>query len=240
MNPNPSTPPCDVLVLSAHPDDAEMSIGGTIAALVEAKRAVTILALTKAELSTYGDVATRAREAARAAQILGCSLRQLELPDGAVVDTLENRHRLAALLRELRPSLLLAPYAWSRTGPADGRSNLDHLATGQLAFAASKLARFRKLMPEIPAHSIRRLWYYMLPDDVAPSLCVDVSAQREKLIAAISAYESQMAIQFGARPILELLLLRRQLDGNALGVELAEAFYCPDRIGGAAERLFEL
>lgn len=235
-----SREPCDVLCVGAHPDDVEMGMGGTAAALVAAGHRVSILVLTQGELGTFGDAGIRGQEAAAAAAILGCSLEMWELPDGALLDDLATRHRLVRALREYRPRLVFAPYPYTRSGALDGRANVDHLACGMLVREATKLARFRKLLPEIERHEVRRLLSYMVPDDVKPSYVVDVTAHREQLEAAIRAYESQMQIRRGSRGVLEVLLLWRQHMGLRIRAELAEGFLCEDALGGEADLLLRI
>lgn len=232
--------PYDVLVLGGHPDDPEMAIGGTIAGLSAAGKRVAMVSLTRGELGTHGDAETRAREAAHAAEILSVDIRHLDLPDGGVEDTMENRHRIARLIRETRPRIVFAPYPWARTGPLDGRSNLDHLACGELALAGAKLARFKKLELGHEAHNIERIWYYMLPDNLHPSVTVDVSEHRDTLVRAVEAYESQMVIGRGERGIMDMLLLWRRNEGQRIHVELGESFYCEDRLTTTATGLLEL
>jgi bacillithiol biosynthesis deacetylase BshB1 len=230
----------DALCFGAHPDDVEMGMGGTVAALTAAGRRVAIVALTRGELGSYGDPEIRSGEAELAAEILGCELRLLDFPDGGVLDDLVARHRLVHLIRELRPDTVFAPYGYSRTGPLDGRSNVDHLACGRLVAAACKLARFKKLFPQEEPHAVRRIFSYMLPDAMAPSVVVNVTAHRDTLTRAIEAYASQMPIQRGQRGALNFLLMFREALGLRAGVELAEAFHCEDPIGGDPELLLRL
>lgn len=230
----------DALCIGAHPDDVEMGMGGTVAALVAAGRRVAIVNLTHGELGSFGDAQTRVREAKAAARELGVDLRILDHPDGGVQDTLAHRHEMVALLRELRPSIVFAPYPHARAGALDGRANVDHLATGILVREATKLARFRRLMPELEPHTTRRLYYYMLPDTVAPSYVVDVSEHRERLEAAIRAYGSQLEIKRGERSILDLLMLWREQTGTRIGVRLGEGLLCEDALGGGVEQLFSI
>lgn len=240
MNSIPSNTTYDALCIGAHPDDVEMGMGGTVAALVAAGRRVAIVSLTHGELGTFGDAEIRVREARAAAQVLGVDVRILDHPDGGVQDTLENRHQMVRLLRELRPTIVFAPYAHTRGGALDGRANVDHLATGILVREATKLARFRRLIPELEPHTTRRLFAYMLPESVPASYVVDVSDHRPTLEAAIRAYASQMEISRGERSILDLLLLWREHTGTRIGVELGEGFLCEDVLGGAAEQLYSL
>ena len=230
----------DVLCVGAHPDDVEMGMGGTVAGLVEAGHRVACLLLTRGEMGTFGDADTRVREARAAAHVLGVDLRILDHPDGAVQDTLESRHEMVTILRELRPSLVFTPYPHSRRGALDGRANVDHLACGMIVREATKLARFRKLMPELEPHAVRRLLYYMVPDDVAPSFVVDVSAHRQRLTAAIEAYTSQLEIKRGSRPVLDLLMALRQHAGLWINAELGEPFLAEDPLHGPAELLMRI
>ncbi len=230
----------DALILGSHPDDAEMGMAGTVAAMTTAGRRVMLLSLTRGEMGSWGDPEERADEAALAAKVLGCDHRVLDLPDGALSDDHATRRRVAALLRELRPRLLFAPYPHNRASHLDGRANVDHLACGLLAREASKLARLRKALPEGEPHAVQRVYYYMIPETVVPSFLVDVSAHEKLLVRSIEAYESQMRIGRGSRKILELLLLWRRALGQRLHVELAESFVCEDALGGEAEILFSI
>jgi LmbE family N-acetylglucosaminyl deacetylase len=191
-------------------------------------------------MGSHGDPEQRAAEAEAAAGVLGCDHRVLELPDGAVSDDHPTRRIVAGLLRELRPRLLFAPYPYNRASHLDGRANVDHLACGLLAREASKLARLRKALSEGEPHAVQRLYYYMVPEDVAPSFLVDVSAHEEALRRAVESYRSQMGIGRGTRRILDLLLLWRRSLGQRLHVELAESFVCEDALGGEAELLFSI
>ncbi len=240
MNTIASDTTYDVLCVGAHPDDVEMAMGGTVAGLVDAGHRVAVVVHTHGEMGTFGDAETRVREARAAAEVLGVDLRILEHPDGALRDTLGSRHEMVSILRELRPQLVFAPYPHARTGALDGRANVDHLACGIIVREATKLARFRRLMPEVEPHTVRRLFYYMLPDDVLPSFVVDVSDHRERLEAAISAYASQMQIRRGERRVLDMLLLLRQHAGLRIHAELGEGFVSVEPLSGPAESLMRI
>jgi len=231
---------CEVLCFGAHPDDVEMAMGGTVAALVATTSCVGIIDLTRGELGTYGDADTRLQEARDAARALGVVRRVYAHPDGGLQDDLATRHQIVEILRQYRPSLVFAPWPWARTGALDGRANVDHLACGLAVREATKLARMRKLFPELPAHGVRRLIYYMVPDTGKPSYCVDVSAYREAIVASIEAHASQLAITRGERSVLELLMMVREQVGLRLGVELAEAFISEDPLIGSASVLKEI
>jgi len=232
MNTIASNTRYDVLCVGAHPDDVEMGMGGTVAGLVEAGHRVAFVLLTHGEMGTFGDAETRVREARAAAEVLGADVRILDHPDGAVQDTLESRHEMATILRELTPDLVFAPYPHARRGALDGRANVDHLACGMIVREATKLARFRKLDLGVDPHTVRRLFYYMLPDALAPSFVVDVSAHRDRLKRSIEAYASQMEITRGERGVLDILMLIREYAGLQINAELGEAFLSEDPLGG--------
>ncbi len=228
----------DALVIGAHPDDAEMAIGGILAAMSAVGRRVMIVALTAGEAGSWGTPKGRAREAAEAARILGCEHRILDFKDTGVENDRESRVRIAQLLRELRPTLVLAPYPDNRASHLDGRANVDHLAAGLLARDGCKLARLRRALPQGEPHQVKRLFYYMLPETVPPSFVVDVSEHEETLTRAIEAYASQMPIGRGPQSILDILLAQRRTMGSRLHVGMAEALLSEDVLGGTVETLF--
>src|SRR6202051_3477128 len=101
----------DVLSIAAHRDDVEQTCGGTLLRMASRGLRTAILDLTQGEAGTRGTAEDRAREAAEAARILGVAWRQaLDLPDGAVENTLENRTKIARVLRLLRPRVVILPY----------------------------------------------------------------------------------------------------------------------------------
>lgn len=230
----------DVVVFGAHPDDAEMGMGGTIAKLAKAGRSVLIVALTRGEMGTHGTIDTRAREAAEAARVLGCHQRLLDFPDTGVENTAESRARLMRLVRELKPALVFAPYHTSRFGHHDGAAHVDHLAAGATVRDALKLARLRGLEPGLPAHDVRRLFYYMVPRDRYPALLVDVSAEWDTVVQALAAYETQMRIERQGNGISSILETFRRYHGIAAGCSYAEAFLCDEALRADETTLFSL
>lgn len=185
--------PLDVLVIAPHPDDAEISVGGTI--LVSRKQGlrVGVVELTDGEPTPFGSPEIRARETAAATEVLGLDWRHnLGLPNRALEHTLEARRALAAVFRQTRPKLLLAPY-WEDAHP-------DHVAATQLIEAArfwSKLSRTD--MPGEPWHPPRILYYWSIHLRVhpQPACVIDISDVIDQKMAAIRCYESQF---FAGRP----------------------------------------
>lgn len=230
----------DVAVFGAHPDDAEMGMGGTIAQLTQSGHSVIVVSLTQGECGTHGSPEERRTEAARAAEILGCEHRVLDLPDSRLVADVATRERLMVLVRELKPRLVFAPYHSNSLGHHDGAAHVDHQATGAIVRDAVRLARVRGVAREAPAHDVQRLLFYMVPRNRFPTLVVDVSEQFDVLVAAIRAYASQMAIERRGTAILDILESYRHWYGIAAGCRFAEPFLCEDALSLDADTLFHI
>src|ERR1700722_7813076 len=133
-----SAMPLDVLAIAAHRDDVEQTCGGTLLKMAQRGRRTGILDLTQGEMGTRGTAEDRAREAADAAKILRVSWRQaLDIPDGRVENTFENRLKVAHVIREQRPRVVILPY-WKGRHP-------DHYTASTLGYEACFLAGLAKL-----------------------------------------------------------------------------------------------
>lgn len=232
--------PRTALVFSAHPDDAEMAMGGTLIRLTRAGCRVVHVCLTQGEMGTFGDTAARRLEFERAAEIIGCEARMLDFPDTGIENIRESRIRIARIIREVAPEIVFAPYHTNNLGELGGIANVDHYSTGSLVRDAVKMARLEKAVPDLPKHNIRKLYFYMLPRNVLPTLYVDVTESIDEALRAISAYASQMSIQFKGTPITELLLTRRAALGVEIGAKYAEGFVTDMPLVLSAESFFEL
>jgi bacillithiol biosynthesis deacetylase BshB1 len=147
-----------------------------------------ILDLTRGEAGSRGTAEDRGREAAEAAKLLGVGWRQaLDLPDGAVENTLENRIKIARVLREVRPRVVILPY-WQARHP-------DHAITATLGYEACFLAGLAKIETGMPPHRPFKIVYASLYADVRPSFVVDITPFIEQRHAALMAYQSQYANQ---------------------------------------------
>jgi LmbE family N-acetylglucosaminyl deacetylase len=133
-----ATAPLDILALAAHRDDVEQTCGGTLLKMAQLGYRTGILDLTQGEMGTRGSAEDRTHEAVEAAKILSTSWRQaLDIPDGRVENTWENRLKVARVLREQRPRVLILPY-WKGRHP-------DHYTASVLGYEASFLAGLAKL-----------------------------------------------------------------------------------------------
>lgn len=196
----------DILAIAAHRDDVEQTCGGTLLKMAQRGQRTGILDLTQGEMGTRGTAEDRAREAKDAARILGASWRRaLDIPDGRVENTWENRLKVASIIRETRPRVVILPY-WKGRHP-------DHYTCSVLGYEACFLAGLAKLAlsPQPSAvsqsnssankdelfapHRPFKIIYATLYYDVRPTFVVDISQQFEQKFASILAYKSQFSDQ---------------------------------------------
>ncbi|HEY4357667.1 MAG TPA: bacillithiol biosynthesis deacetylase BshB1 [Acidobacteriaceae bacterium] len=181
----------DVLAIAAHRDDVEQTCGGTLLVQHSLGWRTGILDLTRGEAGTRGSAEERADEAEAAARILRVTHREaLDLPDGNVQNTLENRLKVAAVLRRLRPRVVILPY-WQGRHP-------DHYTTATLGYEACFAAGLSRL--ELPAehgapHRPYKILYASLYADVRPTFVVDITEHIETRQQALLAYRSQYGEQ---------------------------------------------
>lgn len=188
MNAAAQERPADVLAIAAHRDDVEQTCGGTLLRMASRGLRTAILDLTQGESGTRGSAEERAQEAAEAARLLGVGWREaLDLPDGAVENTLENRLKIVRVLRQVRPRVVILPY-WQARHP-------DHATTATLGYEACFLSGLAKVDTGSPAHRPFKIVYASLYADVRPSFIVDITPFIEQRHAALMAYRSQYASQ---------------------------------------------
>jgi bacillithiol biosynthesis deacetylase BshB1 len=203
--------PLDVLAIAAHRDDVEQTCGGTLLKMAQHGRRTGILDLTQGEMGTRGTAEDRAQEAAEAAKILRVSWRQaLDIPDGRVENTFENRLKVARVIREQRPRVVMLPY-WKGRHP-------DHYTASTLGYEACFLAGLAKLDFSVDAgdssapltqrrqdnrqdagatkpHRPFKIIYATLYYDVRPTFVVDITELFEARFQALMAYKSQFSDQ---------------------------------------------
>jgi bacillithiol biosynthesis deacetylase BshB1 len=178
----------DILAIAAHRDDVEQTCGGTLLRSAARGLRTAILDLTQGEAGTRGTAEDRAREAGEAARILGVGWRQaLDLPDGAITNTLESRIKIVRVLRELRPRVVILPY-WQARHP-------DHAIVASLGYEACFLSGLAKIDTETKPHRPFKIVYASLYADVRPSFIVDITPFIEQRHASLMAYQSQYANQ---------------------------------------------
>jgi len=218
----------DVMVVSHHPDDAEIFSGGLILSLVDRGYKVAIVDLTLGEMSSRGTVEERMFESRNAAELLKVSLRlNLEFKDSEI-GTVERESQLKSLvgiLRTLKPKLLISPYGDHR--------HPDHWRTKELVNEAIFFANLpKKFRNEGAPHSIASNILYMMRESFPPSFISDVTrfySDKEKVIAC---YSSQVARTKEGHETLvsdplsvSSIRARDAFYGSAVGVEFGEPFY---------------
>jgi len=202
MMPSPQSQSLDILAIAAHRDDVEQTCGGTLLKAAQRGQRTGILDLTRGEMGTRGTAEDREREANEAAKILGAHWRQaLDIPDGRVENTWENRLKVAKVIRETRPRVVILPY-WKGRHP-------DHYTCSTLGYEACFLAGLAKLEVEVlrsgdsganeisalPPHRPFKIVYATLYFDIRPTFVVDISDQFEAKFTSILAYKSQFGDQ---------------------------------------------
>lgn len=177
----------DLLSIAAHPDDTELTCGGTVIKMVQAGYKVGLLDLTAGESGTQGSAALRARESARASRVMGIVHREnLGLPDAALDHRRDYKLLIAARIRALRPRTVILPY-WSGRHP-------DHYTAGQIGYEACFLAGLAKAAIEgKPFRPHKIIYSTMYVPAVVPTFVVDITRQLEKKLKAVVAYSSQFS-----------------------------------------------
>jgi N-acetylglucosamine malate deacetylase 1 len=226
----------DVLVFAAHPDDAELSMGGTIAKLSKNGYKTGIIDITRGELGTRGTPETRQKEAFQAAIILKAALREnLSIPDGNIQRNKENLLKIIMVIRKYRPKIIFAPYFNDR--------HPDHIDASKLvkeAVFSSGLAKIRTFDKEVAQEAYRpkKLFYYMQTYTFDPSFIIDVSDTFDAKMRCVKAYETQFydpkskePETFISRPeFISYIEARAKFYGFQIGKLYGEAFFCEEKI----------
>lgn len=225
----------DVLAFGAHPDDVELMAGGTIIKLARLGYRVGMISLTAGEMGTRGTAEIRRQEFARSAQIMGLTMHQmLDLPDGGVAVTEENKLKVIREIRAWRPALLFAPY-WETRHP-------DHAHCSHLVREAGFFAGLKKIETGTANFRPERVVYYCEHYHFNPSFVVDISETFETRIEAIKAYGSQVynpgeeqkeeeKTHISSPEYFRSLYSRAEYWGGRIGVRYGEPFLVREPLG---------
>ena len=209
----------DILALSPHPDDVELCCGGLIAKMSGKRYRIGIIDLTRGELGTEGTAEIRMQEAAKATEILGVQIREnMDFGDCKLSLGFDEAKKLADVIRQYKPSILVAPYG--------DEQHPDHAVGRELAKKAAFFAMLTKIKTDHKAYRVRTIVYYMLHKPFDPSFVVDVTENYGKKLDAIKAYKSQMGLMLGIGGLLKSIKLRDQFYGSKIGVKHGEPFFC--------------
>ncbi len=226
----------NILIFTAHPDDAEIGIGGTIAKLTGSGFSVGIIDMTEGELGTRGNAVTRAEEAKAASEILKVKTREnLGFTDGNVRPNEENVRAVVAKIRKYKPVIVIAPYFNDR--------HPDHVGAGKIV----KEAMFFSGLPKYEtfengklqeAYRPKKLFYFMMTYLFEPTFIIDISDTIETKMKAIRAFKSQFHDPESSEPetfishpeFLKNIEARARHFGFQIGKTYGEPFYCEEKI----------
>lgn len=226
----------DALAIAAHPDDVELSAGGTLIKLAKFGYRTGILDMTRGEAGTRGTPEIRRREAERAAELLGLAVREnLELPDAHIWLDEESRVRLVRAIRRLRPRVIFTQH-WDDAHP-------DHAHTARLVREAMHVAGLTKYDAETGLERWRPncVAHFLFPRTVAPSFIVDITDQSERKWEAIRAHASQFfnpnsneaQSRVSTPAFLREMEARDRYFGALINAEHGEAFYAREALNVA-------
>ena len=226
----------DVLVFAAHPDDAELAMGGTIARFANDGLSVGIIDLTQGEMGTRGSAEIRKNEASEAAGILKISVREnLHIPDGNIEISNGNIGKVVMLIRKYKPKIIFAPYFIDR--------HPDHISASRLikrAMFVSGLEKIKTSDSGTPQSAYRpaKLFYYMQTYTFEPSFIVDISNFFETKMKSVWAYSTQFHNPESSEPetfisspeFIDYVEARAKFYGFQIGKKFGEPFYSEEKI----------
>ena len=234
----------DILAISAHPDDIELSCSGTLIAHKSQGYTTGILDLTEGEMSTRGTPATRQKESAEASEIMGLSMREnLGLSDAKFDLSFENQLRVIKVLRKFRPEIILANALYDR--------HPDHVRAAELI----EEAVFKSGLVKIETEDEKRIqspwrpkkvYHYIQSVSLEPDFICDITAHMEEKMAAIRVFKSQFFDPKSKEPdtyisnpdFLKLIEARSREWGHRVGVSFGEGFVQRQSLG--VKNLFDL
>ena len=215
----------DILAVSAHADDIELSCGGTILRAVDQGQSVGIVDLTRGEMGTRGTSQVRKKEAEEARQRLGAAFRvQLDFGDGGMRTGREEEMEFIRLIRETRPAVVIAPYPDDR--------HPDHTRTGRLVTEASFYAGLVKIETGQKAHRPQAVIYFLQNYQPLPSFVVDITSTFDRKMKAVNTFKSQFHKTGSKEPntfiarksFLSVIEARARHFGAMVGADFGEAF----------------
>lgn len=228
----------DFLAFAAHPDDVELSIGGTIKTIINKNKTFGVIDLTQGELGSRGTKETRAKETKNATEILGLTIRKnLGLPDGNIFVNEENTIKMIEQIRKFKPEVIFAPYFNDR--------HPDHIETSKLIKRAYFLSGVTKIKTtlegkEQEAYRPKKLFYFMQTFEFEPSFIVDISETFEDKMKSVLAYKTQFYNKeldetepktFISSPeFVKYLEARAKSYGFKIGKEYGEPFFSEEEI----------
>ena len=239
----------DALFFAAHPDDVELSCGGTLIKIAKSGRKCGIIDLTQGELSTRGTLETRQTEAKKAASVMGLAVREnLHIPDGNIENNSVNRLRLIASIRKYRPEIVFMPHFHDR--------HPDHKNANELVRDSVFYSGLEKIVTvtegqQQSAWRPEKSYYYMQTYTFEPVFIVDISEEFESKMKAVGCYGSQFYDQqrgeensaepqtfISSKRFMDYLKARAVFYGFQVGADYGEPFFTEEKMGQKIENLF--
>jgi len=236
----------DALFFAAHPDDAELCCGGTIAKLSNNGRKTGIVDLTLGELGTRGSVKLRAKEASAAGKLLGISVREnLEFKDGNIENTYANRLKVISIIRHYKPDIVFIPYHEDR--------HPDHTNTNKLIKEAVFFSGLEKIQTKRnaalqKAYRPQKNIYYMQTYTFKPSFIIDITEEYPLKKKVMQCYGSQFynpknkgtETFISNKNFSDFTEARAIFYGFQIGVKYGEPFFTELPVNLAMSNLFTL
>ncbi|MBE2217256.1 MAG: bacillithiol biosynthesis deacetylase BshB1 [Ignavibacteria bacterium] len=242
----------DALIFAAHPDDAELCCGGTIAAITAMGKKAGIIDLTRGELGTRGTVKTRQAEAKMASDILGIEVRHnLNIPDGNIINNTANRSKVIKMLRLYTPKIVFLPHHIDR--------HPDHLKAHELVKESIFYSGLIKIKtPDLDPFRPARSLFYMQSSIFEPNVLLDISSFFEIKMKAVQCYSTQFYSSEGkssgagksarkepdtfisSKNFMEYIEARSRFYGFQIGVKYAEAFFSEEKLKLTPGLIFDI
>ncbi len=216
----------DTIAFSPHPDDAEMGCGGLLLKLKDKGYKTGIIDLTRAELSTNGNLEIRQKETEEASKILGLDIREnLKLEDTNIRNDFDSRLKVIKVIRKYKPDLVLMPF-WKDRHP-------DHENSYKLLKDSIFISGLKKFKTDLDAHRPYLVINYMLHYEFRPSFIVDISRYYERKSKAVGAYKSQfysairkeVVTHIASKYFFDIINSRHQCSGLKIRAEYGEPYY---------------
>lgn len=235
----------DALFVASHPDDIEITAGGTAIKLINEGKKVGIVDLTRGELSTRGTIQTRKKETEEASKVMGIHFRtNLKMEDGNIANIKANRAKLIKVIRETKPTIMFAPY------PSDRHT--DHINASNFIRESAFLSGLTKIKTgKLEAYRPQRVFYYRHAYDFPITFIVDISDTFKQKMKAIECYSTQFYKSKSTsadepETYISTSLFWKDLESRArffgfkIGAEFGEPFYCYETIRVSAKNLLEI
>lgn len=230
----------DALFFAAHPDDVELSCGGMIIKLISTGRKIGIIDLTQGELSTRGNLKSRAIETKNASKALGIHIREnLKIPDGNIENNEKNRKKIIEAVRKYRPKYVFAPYPKDR--------HPDHINASRVLTEAFFYAGLSKIKTKLEAYRPEKVLYYAQHYDITASFIFDISDVYEKKIEAMKCYKTQFFTNekgpqtyISGKAFSDNFEARARRWGFKIGAEYGEPYFTESDIKITEETLFKI